>query len=124
MSERKEYTPDDEDVEETYVAYEERFSAEADPRGNYRRWLATHDRDLREQIARLQATVHVLTSERDAALVRNNDLIVTHSAECEQAWCEGYYTGKRDYAGSVMGGTPISTPNPYTSRIARGEGSE
>lgn len=45
-----EYTPDDEDVEETYVAYEERFSAEADPRGNYRRWLAAHDRALREQI--------------------------------------------------------------------------
>lgn len=87
-------------------------------------WLSAHDRALRDQIERLQATVHVLTSERDAALVRNDDLIVTHSAECEQAWREGYYTGKRDYAGSVMGGTPISTPNPYTARIARGEGSE
>lgn len=47
-----EYTPDDEDVEETYVAYEYAFSAEKDPRGNYRRWLAAHDQDLRGQIAR------------------------------------------------------------------------
>lgn len=30
-----------------------------------------------------------------------------------QAWRSGYYTGKRDYAGSVMGGAPITTPNPY-----------
>lgn len=31
----------------------------------------------------------------------------------EQAWRSGYYTGKRDYAGSITGGIPISTPNPY-----------
>ncbi|HWV44633.1 MAG TPA: hypothetical protein VN039_01170, partial [Nitrospira sp.] len=29
----------------------------------------------------------------------------------EQAWRDGYYTGKRDYAGSIMGGMPMSTPN-------------
>ncbi|WRS29626.1 hypothetical protein U6G28_08870 [Actinomycetaceae bacterium MB13-C1-2] len=29
------------------------------------------------------------------------------------AWMSGYYTGKRDYAGSITGGIPISTPNPY-----------
>lgn len=40
--------------------------------------------------------------------------------ELEQAWRSGYYTGKRDYAGSVTGGMSISTPNPYTERIARG----
>ena len=31
----------------------------------------------------------------------------------ERAWREGYYAGKRDYAGSITGGVPISTPNPY-----------
>lgn len=35
----------------------------------------------------------------------------------ERAWREGYYTGKRDYAGSVTGGVPISTPNPYTEQL-------
>jgi hypothetical protein len=32
------------------------------------------------------------------------------------AWRDGYYTGKRDYAGSITGGMPISTPNPYETR--------
>lgn len=32
----------------------------------------------------------------------------------EKAWRDGYYTGKRDYVGSVTGGRSISTPNPYS----------
>lgn len=29
------------------------------------------------------------------------------------AWREGYYAGKRDYAGSITAGQPMSTQNPY-----------
>lgn len=42
------------------------------------------------------------------------------AAQVEQAWRDGYYTGKRDYACSITGGAPISTPNPYIA--ARTEG--
>lgn len=38
---------------------------------------------------------------------------LSHPAPAEQAWREGYDTGKRDYAGSVMGGASITTENPY-----------
>ena len=31
----------------------------------------------------------------------------------ERVWREAYYTGKRDYAGSIMGGSSMSTDNPY-----------
>ena len=43
------------------------------------------------------------------------------AADAERAWREGYYTGKRDYAGSVMGGMSISTPNPYSLPIPESE---
>jgi len=39
--------------------------------------------------------------------------------DAERAWCEGYYTGKHDYALSVASGDLISTPNPYSA--VRGE---
>ena len=46
----------------------------------------------------------------------------THDAVvAERAWREGYYTGKRDYAGSIMGGMSISTPNPYAEKLMRGK---
>lgn len=32
----------------------------------------------------------------------------------ERAWQEGYSAGKRDYAGGIMGGMSITTPNPYS----------
>ena len=59
MSEREEYTPDTEDVRETYerARYylddmpEEGYSYRAGG-GEFNRWLAAHDRELREQIAR------------------------------------------------------------------------
>jgi len=35
-------------------------------------------------------------------------------AQNERAWRDGYYTGKRDYAGSIMAGEWIATPNPYS----------
>ena len=54
--------------------------------------------------------------ERQLTAMRKT-IVDTRSAR-EQAWREGYYTGKRDYAASVMGGAPISTPNPHTMGAA------
>lgn len=39
---------------------------------------------------------------------------VVSTVELEHAWRDGYFTGKRDYAGSITGGVSISTPNPYS----------
>lgn len=54
--------------------------------------------------------------ERQLTAMRKT--IVDIRAAREQAWREGYYTGKRDYAASVMGGAPVSTPNPHTMGAA------
>lgn len=35
-----------------------------------------------------------------------------------QAWRDGYYAGKRDYAASITGGVSISSPNPYEGLAA------
>lgn len=56
--------------------------------------------------------------EADAALA----VVARMQAEArqidrERAWREGYYTGKRDYAVSITGGQPISTPNPYSAHL-------
>lgn len=39
---------------------------------------------------------------------------VVSTVKLEQAWRDGYFAGKRDYAGSITGGVSISTPNPYS----------
>jgi hypothetical protein len=76
-----------------------------------------------EEMARA-ALVHAhnegrnLTSQEVFALVESAMAAGKAEAETQpwklaQTWRDGYYTGKRDYAGSVMGGMPIRTPNPY-----------
>lgn len=42
-------------------------------------------------------------------------------SELANAWRQGYYSGKRDYAGSLMAGMPISTPNPFEEGQERHE---
>ena len=39
---------------------------------------------------------------------------IEEQPSAEFVWRDGYFTGKRDYAGSITGGRPISTPNPYS----------
>ena len=53
----------------------------------------------------------------------------THIVPCElcqdtriiiakmQAWRDGYYAGKGDYAASVTSGVSIRTPNPYEEAL-------
>ena len=49
------------------------------------------------------------------------EALVEHDRQvAERAWRDGYYAGKRDYAGSITGGLSISTPNPH----AKGEQSD
>jgi hypothetical protein len=45
--------------------------------------------------------------------LRKHERRAVQDAALAAAWRQGYYTGKRDYAGSIMGGQPLSTPNPY-----------
>lgn len=51
----------------------------------------------------------------DANLVERFDLWLAERDReiAEKAWRDGYYTGKRDYAGSITGGVSISTANPH-----------
>lgn len=52
--------------------------------------------------------------EFKASVIR--ELLAEVDALAGRAWRHGYYTGKRDYAGSITGGLPITTPNPYEHR--------
>ena len=87
MSEREEYTPDTEDVRETYerARYylddmpEEGYSYRAGG-GEFNRWLAAHDRALREQIAR---EIEVLLIGSDAG--RGSEVIAAHDSALSRA---------------------------------------
>jgi len=68
--------------------------------------------ELRTSYIESQVSTGMLTIGE--ATKRVEALFAAHDREvAERAWREGYYTGKHDYAGSLMGGQSISTPNPY-----------
>lgn len=74
--------------------------------------------EARETTAFLAARDRAEAAEAEVERLRAKE---TESWRLELAWREGYYTGKRDYAGSVMGGQAISTPNPYAQPVEGGD---
>ena len=86
MSAREEYTPDDEDVEDYFslgaTEYKLGISAisEDEARAAYRRWLAAHDRALRERIAR---EIEVMRIGSDAG--RGSEVIAAHDSALSRA---------------------------------------
>ena len=58
--------------------------------------MSDRDAEFREKLAQAQATIHVLTSERDAALARNDDLLAALLADPTDDEVEAATRGRLD----------------------------